>query len=151
MITYSVSVHRVNTEGGGSAKRYYASTQSVATCSFGRFCQHIADHGSMYRKSDVMGVLGVMVGCLRELLLEGKRVEVGDLGYFKVKAHSVGSERFGDVSASSFTKVSVRWTPGEGFANMISDARLKRVLSRTQTRTLAKAVAAGKTQVELTG
>ena len=44
-----------------------------------RFARHIATHGSVYSRADISAILYMAVDCLRELLLEGKKIRLGDL------------------------------------------------------------------------
>ena len=74
MINYSVS-GRYSVVGDTSSDiKYYANIQTESM-TFSQFCAHIADHGSVYTRADVMAIVAQVVDCLRELLLEGKSID----------------------------------------------------------------------------
>ena len=43
---------------------------------------HMANHNTPYSKGAIKGMLTDMVGCIKELLLEGKNVKIADLTIF---------------------------------------------------------------------
>lgn len=63
-------------------KKAYAKSQYTNILTLDKFAGHIASHGSKYNRADIYAVLMQTVDCMREMLLEGKRIEMGDLGVF---------------------------------------------------------------------
>ena len=61
-------------------KKAYAKSQYTNILTLDKFAGHIASHGSKYNRADIYAVLMQTVDCMREMLLEGKRIEMGDLG-----------------------------------------------------------------------
>ena len=57
---------------------------------FEEFVDHISSHNSPYSRGTVHGVMMDMLDCLKELILDGKSVRLGDLGLFSIgmKSHS---------------------------------------------------------------
>ena len=149
MINYSVAGRVTTDSEGNSSTAYYAYTQYTSLYSFDEFCANIAEHGSVYRKSDIMGVLQVMVSCLREQVLNGKKIEVGDLGTFQAKAKSTAATTYASFDSGNFSQLTVKWTPGDSFDDMLDDATLNLVLTKDQQAAVAAAVAAGETSVDL--
>ncbi|MCR4613675.1 MAG: HU family DNA-binding protein [Bacteroidaceae bacterium] len=82
---------------------------------FDDFCQHIADHNSPFSKGTTKGVLTDAVECIREQLLAGNSVSLGDLGTFHVELACEPAVTTEDFLASNIKEVNVRWTPGKRF------------------------------------
>ncbi len=108
----------------------YAKTQVTSTMSMDAFAQHIADHGSKYGRGDVYAILAEAVDCLRELILEGKKVTLGDLGAFYPSLKSTGAEDAASLTAANIKALNVRWAPGKRFRNLRDDASFQCVPSR---------------------
>ena len=47
-----------------------------------RFAEHIASHGCVYKRADIVAILTMAVDCMREQLLGGQKIQLGDLGGF---------------------------------------------------------------------
>ena len=90
------------------------------------------------------------VDCMREQLLEGKKIRLGDLGDFSVSLSSKGAETADKFSAQNITGVNVVWDCGQEFKNLIADAELNLVASRSAQAAVLKAIKAGETTVDLT-
>lgn len=92
------------------------------------------------------------VDCMREMLLEGKRIEMGDLGVFSISIQSRGAENLETFNpAIHIEQLNVNWTPGDRFRNLLEDAVFNLVPSRRAARILLKSIKAGETTVDLTG
>ena len=89
MLNYSIAM-RSNPIDKGAPKKAYATSQYSEVMNINQFAEHIASHGSVYKRSDVAAILTMAVDCLREQLLEGKKVELGDLGFFYVRISGEG-------------------------------------------------------------
>ena len=63
----------------------YGASQMNEKISFDAFCKHIADHNSPFSKGTIQGILTDAVACLKEELLSGNRVVLGDLGTFSIE------------------------------------------------------------------
>lgn len=64
--------------------KWYARAYQDRTVSFDDFVKHVADHNSAYSRGLISGVLTDAIDCLKELVLDGKKVRFGDLGLFFV-------------------------------------------------------------------
>ncbi len=62
--------------------KVYAKAVTTETLSFQDFINHVISHGSMYDRGTVHGVLIQMVDCMKELMLDSKKIWLGDLGVF---------------------------------------------------------------------
>ena len=85
----------------------------------------------------------------REILLEGKKIRLGDLGDFSLLLGSKGAETADKFTAQNITKVKVQWEPGKEFKNLLDDAEFNLVASRSAQAAVLKAIKEGKTNVEL--
>ena len=143
MINYSIAI--MGTKPGTlkaniTETKAYAAAQMHESLSFDDFCQHIADHNSPFSKGTVKGVLTDAVACIREQLLAGNMVRLGDLGDFHVELASEGAVTTEDFSAANIKEVNVRWTPGEEFRNLRQDAEFQLVPKRSQQTDAVKVI-----------
>lgn len=151
MINYS-TVMRGNPMDGDAPKKAYASAQYAEVMDINRFAEHIASHGCVYKRADIVAILTMAVDCMREQLLAGQKIQLGDLGDFAVSINSTGAETANDYNpAIHVKKLNVNWTPGMRFRNLLEDAVFNLVATRKAARQVVKALKAGKTTVDLTG
>jgi len=116
-----------------------------------KFAKHISTHGCVYSRADISAILYMAVDCMREQLLEGKKIRLGDLGDFSVSLSSKGAESAEKFSAQNITDVKVVWDPGAEFETLLDDAEFNLVASRSAQAAVLKAVKAGETTVDLNG
>ena len=89
------------------------------------------------------------VDCMREMLLEGKKIRLGDLGDFSILPASKGAETADKFTAQNITNVKVQWELGQQFKNLLDDAEFNLVASRSAQAAVLKAIREGKTSVDL--
>ena len=89
------------------------------------------------------------VDCMREMLLEGKKIRLGDLGDFSLLLGSKGAETADKFTAQNINQVKVQWEPGKEFKNLIDAAEFNLVASRSAQAAVLKAIREGKTNVDL--
>lgn len=126
----------------------YARAQVKEVISFRKFVQHIAEHGG-YTRGKVKGVLADMCTCLVEMLLDGKKVQLDELGDFWVSLSCDGAETVNKFTADNIKAVNIIFTPGPDFENLISKAEFETVASRAAQAATLKAEKEGKTTVDL--
>ena len=114
-----------------------------------KFAKHITSHGSVYSRADISAILYMAVDCMREMLLEGKKIRLGDLGDFSLLLGSKGAETADKFTAQNITQVKVQWEPGKEFKNLLDDAEFNLVASRSAQAAVLKAIKEGKTNVDL--
>ena len=114
-----------------------------------KFAKHITSHGSVYSRADISAILYMAVDCMREMLLEGKKIRLGDLGDFSLLLSSKGAETADKFTAQNITNVKVQWEPGQQFKNLLDDAEFNLVASRSAQAAVIKAIKEGKTNVDL--
>ena len=127
----------------------YAIAQYADVMTIEKFAKHIATHGCVYSRADISAILYMAVDCMREQLLEGKKIRLGDLGDFSVSLQSKGAETAKAFTAQNITGVNVVWDCGQEFKNLLADAEFNLVASRSAQAVVLKAVKAGETVVDL--
>ena len=132
-------------------QRAYAIAQYADVMTIEKFAKHISTHGCAYSRADICAILYMAVDCMREQLLEGKKIRLGDLGDFSVSLTSKGAETAKAFTAQNITGVNVVWDCGQEFKNLLADAEFNLVASRSAQAAVLKAVKAGSTTVDLTG
>lgn len=128
----------------------FAVAQYTDVMTIEKFARHISTHGCVYSRADISAILYLAVDCMRELLLEGKKIRLGDLGDFSVNISSRGAETADKFTAQNITAVNVNWDPGQEFKNLLPDAEFNLVASRSVQAALLKALKAGQTVIDIT-
>ena len=72
--------------------KVYAKAVYTETLSFQEFIEHIISHGSVYDRGTVQGIMFQMVDCLKELMLDSKKIWLGDLGVFALALKNRSAE-----------------------------------------------------------
>ena len=133
MINYSICI--LGTKPGTfkadiTETKAYGTAQIHERLSFDDFCRHIAEHNSPFSKGTIKGILTDAVACLREQMLAGNSVELGDMGNFHVELQTEGAVTTDDFTADNIKKVNVRWQPSKRFKNLRQDAQFQLVPNR---------------------
>ncbi len=79
--------------------KYYPEVDTKKTLSLRGFAQHMADHGSIYTRDVVEGVLLKITDCLPELVAQGVPVQLGSLGTFYPTAEVVKDGAVQNIAA----------------------------------------------------
>ena len=74
----------------GTLGKYYARVEYKGTIGIKELAAHMHQHNTAFSKGIVMGVLGDMVDCIKELALLGYVVKIDDLGLFKASVDANG-------------------------------------------------------------
>ena len=127
----------------------FAVAQYVDVMTIEKFARHIATHGCVYSRADISAILYLAVDCMREMLLNGRKIRLGDLGDFSVTLASKGAETAEKFSAANITAVNVVWDCGQEFKNLVADAEFNLVASRSAQAALLKAIKSGSSVVDL--
>ena len=87
---------------------------------------------------------------MREMLLDGKKIMLGDLGSFQIGLNSTGTLTADDFNPAVHVKnVKVNWSPGADFLDLKESAEWNLVANRRAQRLLLKAVTKGDTTVDI--
>lgn len=145
-ITYSTRLQPVKNHE--EVKRVYASTQSNKMMDLDQFAEHISDHNSVFSPDVVSGVAKKIVSCMKELLLMGYRIQLGDLGLFHLQIQNVGWQKLPDELSKfdpnmHIEKVNVRWQPSAKLQNMIDRSTFEYDVPRSVQADVRRAYKAG--------
>ena len=139
MINFVKTLHK-NLQNLEAPMKTYALAQVRQVLTLDDFAAHIASHNSKYGKGDIYCVLTEMVTCMREQLLMGNKVCLGDLGSFYIMLSTEGTNAAALFTAENIKKVNVRWSVGKDFTNLRKEANFELVPSRkAQSAAVAEA------------
>ena len=82
---------------------WYAHMNLDGTMGLDELAAHMSDHGTPYSKGVICGVLNDMVGCIKELVLEGNAVKLDNLAIFSCGIRN----RQGAASEEEFTVANI--------------------------------------------
>ena len=97
--------------------KYYAKPVSQGTVNLDELAAHISDHGSVYTRDVVVGVMTKMVDCINELLAQGYKVKLGELGTFYNSIRNDGKKAVSDPTKFDVAQIAgmnLRFLPFSG-------------------------------------
>ena len=87
MIDYSIAVRSAQPgtkKEDVTVTKAYGVAQISEIMTLADFAKHISTHGCVYGRADVQAILIMMADCMREQLLEGKKIQLGPLNLFLI-------------------------------------------------------------------
>jgi len=81
-IALGINLRKNKIETSSGYGKYYPEVDVQKTLSLRGFAKHMTDHGSIYGRDIVEGVLLKITECLPELVAQGVPVQLGNLGTF---------------------------------------------------------------------
>lgn len=148
MINYSVYLWK-NPMDENATEKAYAKNQVTKVMSFDEFVKHIADHNGVFTRGTVKGVVSDTCSCLVEMLLNGYKVEFGELGVFSIYISSEPADSLTEFTADNIKEVNILFSPGADFENLRSRAEFVPVASRLAQQATLKAEKNGESTVDL--
>lgn len=148
MIDYSVYM-MTPTYSKDETPKAYAKNQVSEIWSLEKFAKHISDHNGVYSRGTVKGVISDMCECLVEQLLNGNKIQLGELGTFGISISSEGAESIEKFASKNIKAVNILFSPGADFENLIGRAEFNPVASRVAQKATLKAEKAGEATVDL--
>lgn len=148
MIDYSVYMMSP-TYSKDETPKAYAKNQVSEIWSLEKFAKHISDHNGVYSRGTVKGVISDMCECLVEQLLNGNKIQLGELGTFGISISSEGAESIEKFASKNIKAVNILFSPGADFENLIGRAEFNPVASRIAQKATLKAEKAGEATVDL--
>ena len=148
-IQYSVAM-LANPVKPDEAKKAYASMQLTGVLNINELSKHIQDHNSVFSRGTIVGCITEMVDCIREMLLQGYKIELGDLGSFVPSVTSQGAKTKDEFTAANIKDLNVNFQIGDGLENLRRDAQFERTISRKAQAAAQKAENEGKTTADWT-
>ena len=108
--------------------QYYGRLVPTKTMSYDELCKHVSEHNSVFGEDVCKGVALKLASCMLEQLLEGKKVQFGDLGTFYLSAKSVGSvTEEGFNAGQNIMGLYLRFAPNRSDINDLSAKSLKKL------------------------
>ena len=132
-----------------AVEKAYAKNQVSEIWTLEKFAKHISDHNGVYSRGTVKGVISDMCECLVEQLLNGNKIQLGELGTFGISISSVGADSIEKFTAKNIKAVNILFAPGVDFENLQGRAEFNLVASRSAQAATLKAEKAGETTVDL--
>jgi predicted histone-like DNA-binding protein len=110
--------------------KWYARPVVEETVDIEGLAEHMSNHNSPFSKGVLVGILTDAVGCIKEMLLEGKNVRIDDLAIFSVgivnKQGAETKEEFTIAANIEGVKLRARATGELSSTQLNLDAVLKR-------------------------
>ena len=98
-ISLGINLRKNKISGNSAYGKYYPEVDTQKTLSLRGFAQHMVDHGSIYGRAIVEGVLIQITECLPELVAQGVPVQLGNLGTFYPTAEVVKDKAVLNIAA----------------------------------------------------
>lgn len=95
-----VKIYQSNRKGATNGK-YYARACYREMFDLTKLAQHMADHNTNFSRGQILAILTDIVGCIKELCLEGKKVKLDNFGFFYPSIRSKGALSEKEFSAFS--------------------------------------------------
>ena len=128
-LNYSVSM-LANGMNENEPKRAYASLQLDGNINTTQLAEHISEHGSVYTKGVVIGVLTELATCVRHFILEGYSVDLEDIGIIYPSIKSKGAETAEKFTTDHITSLTAKFRAKGALSELRKAARFNRVPTR---------------------
>ncbi len=90
-----------NTGMAGMKNKFYARAFHDETIDIAALAEHMSNHNTPYSRGTIHGVLKDMVACIRELLLDSKKVKLDNLAIFSLGLQSRPADTAADFTPSA--------------------------------------------------
>ena len=90
VIAFPVNLRRNQNQYNSAYGKYFAETDTKEPLNLKGFAKHISEHGKLVDYSMAVLVLQNIVGCLKEMAIQGQPVKLDGLGTFTPVIESVG-------------------------------------------------------------
>ena len=119
--------------------KYYGRVVSSKTMTYAELCKHMSEHNSIYGEDVCLGVANKLQSCILEQLLEGKKVQFGELGTFYLSAKSSGAETEDKYNLSvNIQGLYLSFAPSRTDVNNLTSKMLKKKASLMNVKDLAE-------------
>ena len=146
-VNYSVAMMS-NPSDPEAEKKAYARAQITGEMSLNDLARMVSMQTTVSR-ADVSAVLISTVENMFIALQEGKQVDFGDLGKFRIQLTSKGTKTAEEFTANNITGINIQFVPGEELKTLFSTLSFNLVPSRKAMKAVLKAEKAGETIVDL--
>ena len=147
MIDYAVTLMQ-NPMRPQDAKKAYAFLQSRSTLTIDELADHMVSHGCQYDRGDIIAIIVKLVSCSKELMLDGYRIQLGDLGKFYLTCQSEGAESLEKFTRANIKAINVNFMASKQFADMVQKVSLHKVPTRKAVAATLEAQIKGETSAD---
>ena len=110
--------------------KWYGRVASTKTMTYQELCKHMSEHDSVYGEDVCLGVANKLQNCMLEQLLEGKKVQFGELGVFYLSVKSTGADKEEDFNLGiNINGLFLCFAPSRTDVNNLSSKMLKKKAS----------------------
>lgn len=142
-IKYSLTAHSSSPSDPDAKWLVYPRVQYSEVMSLDELARHVSRHSGPFSRELVVGVLTATAACVREQLLAGKKVSLGDLGDFHLSLRSDGAPTADDYDPRAHVKrIDVCWQPSPEFQHLEKspDIKWEYTISRRSMRQLRREI-----------
>jgi len=144
-----VKVTQNKNEQSKAFGKYYGRVVSTKTMSYQELCKHMSEHNSVYGEDVCLGVANKLQNCILEQLLEGKKVQFGELGTFYLSAKSTGAEAEKDFNLGvNIQGLYLCFAPSRTDINNLSSKMLKQKATLMNIKDLSESKSKGSSSSE---
>ena len=119
--------------------KWYGRVVSTKTMSYQELCKHMSEHNSVYGEDVCLGVANKLQNCMLEQLLEGKKVQFGELGVFYLSVKSTGANKEEDFNlGTNINGLFLCFAPSRTDVNNLSSKMLKKKASFMNVKDLVE-------------
>ena len=110
--------------------KWYGRVATTKTMTYQELCKHMSEHNSVYGEDVCLGVANKLQNCMLEQLLEGKKVQFGELGVFYLSVKSTGADKEEDFNLGiNINGLFLCFAPSRTDVNNLSSKMLKKKAS----------------------
>lgn len=146
-VNYSIAM-LVNPRDKDSSPKAYAKAQINGEMTLKTLSEEVGNKCTVH-KADVAAVLIAAVETMLKALKEGKQVDFGELGKFRLQITSKGALTADKFTAENITGVNIQFIPGDDLQTLFQGLEFNLVASRTAQAALLRAQKKGETIVDL--
>ena len=134
-----VKVTQNNNEKTAAYGKWYGRVVNTKTMSYQEPCKHMSEHNSVYGEDVCLGVANKLQNCMLEQLLEGKKVQFGELGTFYLSVKSSGTLKESDYNlGANIQGLYLCFAPSRTDVNNLSSKMLKKKASFMNVKDLVE-------------
>ena len=125
-----IKVSQNNIKDSKSYGKWYGRVATTKTMTYQELCKHMSEHNSVYGEDVCLGVANKLQNCMLEQLLEGKKVQFGELGVFYLSVKSTGADKEEDFNLGiNIQGLYLCFAPSRTDVNNLSSKMLKKKAS----------------------
>ena len=145
-VNYSIAM-LANPQDRDAAPKAYARAQISGEMSLKTLAKEVSGKCTVHY-ADVSAVLIATVETLLAALREGKQVDFGELGKFRLQITSKGSPTAEEFTAAHIKGVNIQFVPGEDLQTVFEGLKFNLVPGRTAQAALLRSQKKGETNSE---